>query len=130
MDGGVFLVKGGSDCSAFAVYAGDGDVPALVGTCTVADGGLVFRPRYGVAPGMRVRAIARKLKRSPSTVCREISRQPYARELPYEATRADDHADHMRWQCRNPRKLKNGSALFSFVQTPRSLFMWRILPGS
>ncbi len=43
--------------SVFAVYAGSGDVPALLGAYTVENGLLVFRPRYPIAPGVRYRAV-------------------------------------------------------------------------
>lgn len=44
----------------------------------------------GIAAGLAVRAIARDLGRSPSTICREIARNGGARS--YRATRADKHA--------------------------------------
>ena len=67
MDGGVFRVAAGSPArslppggrSVFAVYAGEGDVPPLLGTYTVEDGALVFRPRFPLSPGMHVRAVFR-----------------------------------------------------------------------
>lgn len=65
--------------------------------------------------GAGVRAIARKLSRSPSTVSREIRRQPYHGALPYEATRAAAHAHWQRCQSRNRRKLAAGGALFATV---------------
>ena len=43
--------------SIFAVYAGDGDVPPLVGTYTGATNTLVFRPAYPIAAGVRYRAV-------------------------------------------------------------------------
>jgi hypothetical protein len=65
MDGGVFRVTGwtpgaepaGGWSPVFSVYAGEGDVPPMVGTYGVESGGLVFRPRFPVAPGMHVRAV-------------------------------------------------------------------------
>src|SRR5882724_9162640 len=48
--------------SVFAVYAGAGDVPALIGTYTVEEGDLVFRPRYPLAPGMHIRAVFRGIE--------------------------------------------------------------------
>ena len=42
MDGGVFRIKGASDCAAFAVYAGQGEVPPLLGACTAGPEGLAF----------------------------------------------------------------------------------------
>ena len=67
MDGGVFRVTGwtfGAEPAEgwgalFAVYAGPGDVPPMLGTWSVEAGSLVFRPRFPLAPGMRVRAVFR-----------------------------------------------------------------------
>src|SRR5262245_36225140 len=67
MGGGVFRVTGwtagdepaGGWSSVFAVYAGSGDVPAMLGAYTVEEGELVFRPRYPLTPGLRVRAVFR-----------------------------------------------------------------------
>ena len=67
MEGGVFRVVGwhpgsepaGGWSSVFSVYAGDGDVPAMLGTWTVEQDSLVFRPRFPIAPGMHVRAVLR-----------------------------------------------------------------------
>ena len=44
----------------------------------------------GIAAGRSIRAIARALERSPSTICREIARNGGLRA--YRATRADKHA--------------------------------------
>jgi hypothetical protein len=44
----------------------------------------------GIAAGLAIRAIARSLGRSPSTVCREVSRNGGAQA--YRAIRADKHA--------------------------------------
>lgn len=68
-----------------------------------------------VRDGHGVNEIARRLGRSGSTICREIRRQPYDGQLPYEATRAMDHARWARWRCRNKRKLKAESGLFATV---------------
>lgn len=43
--------------SVFAVYAGSGNIPPLLGTYAVEDGSLVFRPRFPFAPGMQYRAV-------------------------------------------------------------------------
>jgi hypothetical protein len=64
MDGGVFRVTGWSAGappaagwdSVFAVYAGEGDMPAMAGTYTVESGELIFRPRFPIQAGMHVRA--------------------------------------------------------------------------
>ena len=65
--GGVFRVTGwtvGDEpaegwSSVFAIYAGKCEVPPMLGTYTVEDGSLVFRPRYPLAPGMHIRAVLR-----------------------------------------------------------------------
>jgi hypothetical protein len=61
MEGGVFRVSGwtgAADCaSVFKLYAGEGDVPPLLGTCSVENDKISFRPRYPIGPGMRVRAV-------------------------------------------------------------------------
>jgi hypothetical protein len=67
MGDGVFRVTGwtaGDEpadgwASVFAVYAGSGDVPAMLGTYSVEDRQLIFRPRYPLAGGMHVRAVFR-----------------------------------------------------------------------
>jgi hypothetical protein len=81
MDGGVFHIEGASDCAAFAVYAGEGDVPPLLGSCTAKDGGLTFRPRYGLAPGIRVRAVYRPSGGAAAESVFEVAKVP-----PPEAT--------------------------------------------
>jgi hypothetical protein len=43
--------------SIFSVYAGPGGVPPLLGVYAVEQGVLTFRPRYPLAPGMRLRAV-------------------------------------------------------------------------
>lgn len=45
--------------SLFALYAGEGDVPPMLGSYTVESGTLTFRPRYPAAPGVAVRAVFR-----------------------------------------------------------------------
>jgi hypothetical protein len=45
--------------SVFAVYAGPGDIPPLLGTYSVENGSLVFRPRFPFTPGMKYRALFR-----------------------------------------------------------------------
>jgi IS30 family transposase len=65
--------------------------------------------------GSSVRAIARTLERAPSTISREVRRQPERRRLPYEATRAAAQAFARRRKSRNPRKLKPGEPLFETV---------------
>lgn len=43
----------------FAVYAGSGDVPPLLGEYGVDAGRLSFRPKYPLAPGVRIRSVFR-----------------------------------------------------------------------
>ena len=43
--------------SIFTVYAGSADAPPMLGSYTVEDGSLVFRPRFPLAPGMHYRAV-------------------------------------------------------------------------
>src|ERR1700691_3502495 len=43
--------------SVFQVYAGAGDVPAMLGSYTVEGSVLTFRPRWPLTPGMHVRAV-------------------------------------------------------------------------
>lgn len=47
----------GGWASVFAVYAGTGDVPPLLGTYAVERGTLTFHPRFPFAPGVRYRAV-------------------------------------------------------------------------
>jgi hypothetical protein len=43
--------------SVFLVHAGRGDVPPLLGSYSVENGALVFRPQYPIAPGVQYRAV-------------------------------------------------------------------------
>lgn len=43
--------------ATFAVYAGEGPAPAMLGAYNVENGSLVFRPRFPLAAGIRVRAV-------------------------------------------------------------------------
>ncbi len=43
--------------SIFAVYAGSGDIPAMVGRYAVEGGVLTFRPSFPFSPGVRYRAV-------------------------------------------------------------------------
>src|SRR6266516_7655904 len=64
-EGGVFRVAGWNAeappaagwSSLFTVYAGEGDVPPLLGSYSVESGALVFRPRFPLSPGMHLRAV-------------------------------------------------------------------------
>ena len=51
--------------SVFAVYAGEGDVPPMLGSYTVDHGALIFRPKYTPSPGIRIRAVFRTPGGSP-----------------------------------------------------------------
>jgi len=65
MDAGVFRVEGWQPAgpppegwsALFKLYAGEGDVPPLLGSYSVEGGALVFRPRFPLSPGIRVRAV-------------------------------------------------------------------------
>ncbi len=52
--------------SVFAVYAGAGDVPPLLGMYAVESGALVFHPRFPIAPGVHYRAVFRPPFGGPS----------------------------------------------------------------
>jgi IS30 family transposase len=65
--------------------------------------------------GKGVRHIARTLNRNPGSISREINRQPEHRHLPYEATRAYQHAFAQSRKSRNRRKLIPGTPLFDTV---------------
>jgi len=45
--------------SIFSVYAGEGDLPPMLGSYAVENGSLVFRPRFPLSPGVRTRAVFR-----------------------------------------------------------------------
>ncbi len=65
MQGGAFRVSGWQPgpepaagwSSIFSVYAGPAGVPPLLGVYAIEQGDLTFRPRYPLAPGMRLRAV-------------------------------------------------------------------------
>ena len=59
--------------------------------------------------------IARALGRHKGTISRELRRQPYFGELPYEATQASAQAFARSRRCRNRRKLSAQSDLFAEV---------------
>jgi len=65
-DGGAFKVAGWKApssapakgwASLFVVYAGAGDVPPLLGSYSVENGTLVFRPQFGISAGVHYRAV-------------------------------------------------------------------------
>ena len=49
----------------FAVYAGSGEVPPMLGTYAIESGTLVFHPSFPLAAGMRYRAVFRPLHGAP-----------------------------------------------------------------
>ena len=49
----------------FSVYAGSGEIPAMLGAYSVESGVLEFRPRFPLASGVRYRAVFRLPKGSP-----------------------------------------------------------------
>lgn len=51
--------------SVFSVYAGTGDVPAMLGAYTLEGGALVFRPRFPLASGVKYRAVYRAVGSAP-----------------------------------------------------------------
>jgi len=61
--------------SVFAVYAGEGDVPPLLGAFSVTDGSLVFTPRFPVVPGMHVRAVFQPPGGAPVESAFDVPRQ-------------------------------------------------------
>jgi len=73
--------------SVFAVYAGEGDVPPMLGSYSVQGAILVFRPRYPVAPGLRVRAVFRPSS-GPAV-------QTYFEPLPAPALASTTHVEHV-----------------------------------
>ncbi|PVY76438.1 IS30 family transposase [Tamilnaduibacter salinus] len=66
------------------------------------------------AEGHSLRAIAERLKRSPSTVSREVRRHTRAGQ-PYDANRAARMAQFSRARCRPRRKLVEGTDLYEMV---------------
>jgi hypothetical protein len=71
MRDGVFVVSGWSPpvqppadgwSSIFAIYAGSGDIPPILGDYRIDSGALTFRPRYAISPGLRVRAVFRGIE--------------------------------------------------------------------
>jgi hypothetical protein len=83
MEAGAFRVSGWQPASTpppdgwpslFQVYAGEGDVPAMLGSYSVDSGSLVFRPRFPVAPGMHVHAVFRAPEAAPVEARFEIPR--------------------------------------------------------
>jgi hypothetical protein len=46
----------------FAVYAGEGDLPPVLGSYRVAEGGVIFQPRFPLRPGVKYRAVFRAVQ--------------------------------------------------------------------
>src|SRR3990172_6988011 len=74
LEGGAFRVAGWKPPasapakgwpSVFAVYAGAGDVPPLLGTYAVEGGSLVFHPRFPLGAGVKYRAVFQPPGSSP-----------------------------------------------------------------
>ena len=91
MESGAFRVDGWKAAmppangwsTVFVIYAGEGDVPPLLGSYSVTDGSLVFTPRFPIAPGMHVRAVFQAPGGSPIETSFDVPRQ----EAPAPATR-------------------------------------------
>src|SRR5690554_2733202 len=71
--------------------------------------------RLGLLKKLSLRAIARQLKRSPSTISREVRRNSDA-DGNYTAYGAYQHTKARRVTCRPKRKLVPGSELFQMVK--------------
>ena len=65
--------------------------------------------------GSSIRAMARTVGRSPSTISREIDRHRVTGHA-YDATRAGNRARARRFQCRKSRKLGQETVLFGVVE--------------
>src|SRR4029078_11323093 len=50
------VAPAGGWASVFKVYAGSGDIPAMVGSYGIENGALTFHPRYPLADGVKYRA--------------------------------------------------------------------------
>ncbi|SPF41386.1 conserved exported hypothetical protein [Candidatus Sulfopaludibacter sp. SbA4] len=80
MEAGAFRIEGWQPAappadgwpSLFQVFAGEGDVPAMLGSYSVDGGSLVFHPRFPVAPGMRVRAVFHPPESAPIEAVFEV----------------------------------------------------------
>src|SRR6476646_10720723 len=48
--------------SVFAIYAGEGDLPPVLGSYHVADGDVIFEPRFPLRPGVKYRAVFRAVQ--------------------------------------------------------------------
>jgi len=62
--------------SIFSVYAGTGNLPAILGTYSVENGSLVFRPQFPLAPGVRYRAVFHPSGSAPVEATFDGPRQP------------------------------------------------------
>ena len=70
--------------------------------------------QVALAQQMSFRAIARLLKRAPSTISREVRRHAGARQH-YQAHKAQHNRQHRRLSCRPRRKLLPGSERFELI---------------
>ena len=70
--------------------------------------------QVALAQQMSFRAIARLLKRAPSTISREVRRHAGARQH-YQAHQAQHNRQHRRLSCRPRRKLLPGSERFELI---------------
>src|ERR1700674_3269727 len=57
----------------FAIYTGGADMPPVIGTYSIEEGVLVFRPRFPLVPGVPYRAV---LKPSGSPVVETLFNEP------------------------------------------------------
>src|SRR5580658_4464341 len=64
--------------SVFSVYAGSGDMPAMLGTYTVEGTALTFRPRWPIAPGMHVLAVFHLAGEAPVETAFDTPKSPPA----------------------------------------------------
>ncbi|HLK68788.1 MAG TPA: hypothetical protein VKU19_35400 [Bryobacteraceae bacterium] len=91
MESGAFRVTGWRAAApplngwstVLSVYAGEGDVPPVLGSYSVVDGCLVFAPRFPIAPGMHVRAVFQAPNGVPVEAAFDLPKQ----ETPAPATR-------------------------------------------
>ena len=97
MENGIFIASGLEAVpdngwqSVFAVYAGSGDVPAMLGTYSWQAGELTFRPRYPIAQGVLYRAVL--YAGSSAAIEKTFSAPPLAPHAATEITHVYPSAD-------------------------------------
>jgi len=97
MEDGIFIASGLEAVpdsgwqSVFAVYAGYGDVPAMLGTYSLQAGELTFRPRYPIAQGVLYRAVLHA--GSSAAIEKTFSAPPLAPHAATEITHVYPSAD-------------------------------------